>query len=289
MKLAFLILTIYAANFKIAAQENYTEALTFAYSINVFQDVNTNDAEAISGVLSEHLIKLRGLPKVNKSNVVSIISDIKELKEAKTDLYVLLGTEYLMNQNLMVPYYSLKVDDNVGYEYLLITNKANGFNNLNDLQDSKIGVVAKNKISPTFKWIESIVRQQSGLTADQFFGTINFSVKANTLLLSVFFNELDACIISTNSYNLVSELNPQINRQITILDKSPRLLTGIICFNKNIIGTSKEELLISILDNLHKNDYGRQLLNLFSVDKLVPYDREHLESLIQIVDFTDRL
>ncbi len=108
------------------------------------------------------------------------------------------------------------------------------------------------------------------------------STKASLMLLAVFFNEYDACIVTSESLELISKLNPQTKERLKIIKSSPGLLAGIICYNNNIIGTDKEEILDSIPDNLHNNESGIQLLSLFSIDKLVSFNENHVQSLIQI-------
>jgi hypothetical protein len=86
----------------------------------------------------------------------------------------------------------------------------------------------------------------------------------------------------------MNELNPQIQEKLKVFLVSPNLLTGLICFNKTIIGTHKEEILKTILDEIHKNKYGKELLNLFSIDRLVPFEESHLTSLSKIMNNNKR-
>ncbi len=73
----------------------------------------------------------------------------------------------------------------------------------------------------------------------------------------------------------MAELNPQLERELMILEESPPILNCIIAFREGI-SSSRKELFRKILGTLDQNTEGQQLLTLFKMTKLVPYQHHYL-------------
>lgn len=68
-----------------------------------------------------------------------------------------------------------------------------------------------------------------------------------------------------------------------VLAKSPSFIRGPVCFRKDIHDRLKGLLQEGLL-SLHNDPQGQQLLNLFRVDKLVPFRQVYLDGVIALVE-----
>ena len=281
-----VLLALFLFSYLIPGQEHEFRSYKFAYSENVFQIDDVTDAKAISGVLSEHLMKSYDNDASGKSVVENVLLNLDRLLEEEVDLFAMLGSEYLMlkDRNALVPAFSIEVDSGVGFEYVIIVNKKSNIKSINDIKGKRVGISANHKISPTYIWFESLFRPDERRDFKANFSELKLNRNSKQLLFSTFFGNLDVCVTSIDRFELMNELNPQVKEQLQVFTSSPRLLTGLLCFNKNIIGTPKEEKLRIMLNEIHKSKYGKQLLELFSIGRLIPFSEEHIESLKKLMN-----
>ena len=67
------------------------------------------------------------------------------------------------------------------------------------------------------------------------------------------------------------------------LASSPEYCRGLLCVRKDILGEYKWLLEESLLA-LHEEPRGKQILTLFRVDRIIPFDASRLESVMALVE-----
>ena len=116
--------------------------------------------------------------------------------------------------------------------------------------------------------------------------TINFEstlISESNLLLGVFFGKYKCAVVSQSVYDVVCELNPKVKSDIEILATSGNLINNFFARKKNISNSTSEILDVYATD-LNENNDGRQILNLFKVnrvEKISKNDIEETKKLIQ--------
>jgi ABC-type phosphate/phosphonate transport system substrate-binding protein len=133
-----------------------------------------------------------------------------------------------------------------------------------------------------FMWLDKILREQGIPDSKKFFKDIIVDYKATNVVLPVFFGKAKACIVTETSLNLLVELNPSILNKIKTLHSSDFILLGLGCLNKKKKDTDAYNVLKDIIPTLHEKEYGKQLLHLFSAEKLVPYKEEYLQNYLKL-------
>ena len=81
----------------------------------------------------------------------------------------------------------------------------------------------------------------------------------------------------------MAELNPQLGRELLVLEKSASFCRALICLRpdvKELYGGLLRESMLS----LHTEPQGQQLLGLFHVDELVPFEPAHLRAVKELID-----
>ena len=91
-------------------------------------------------------------------------------------------------------------------------------------------------------------------------------------------------MVTEQSLKVLAEINPQIKNQLKVIYRSPALILGVSCFNEGTITPENRKLMTEILSTLNTDVYGKQLLNLFSTDRLVPFKEEYLKEYISIFE-----
>ena len=97
------------------------------------------------------------------------------------------------------------------------------------------------------------------------------------VVLGVFFKKGVVGITTKSMFETMVDLNPQLGKQLTILAASPELANGIFFFHKQVAPEVKALLLKHIL-NLKATSYGQQILVLYKIDGLAPFEPTDLDS-----------
>ncbi|MDP2363382.1 MAG: PhnD/SsuA/transferrin family substrate-binding protein [Ignavibacteria bacterium] len=274
----------YCQHLKENGSENERD-IKLVFAQNSFHDAKPEDVLATARVLVNHIKKLKNL----KNNfIVELVSDDKEIlakHKSDFDLIVLSTEQYLrLKKTLPVEPFSVNYSDGVaGFIYHLIVSKNDNINNLAQLKGETIYIQANTKDQAASLWLNKLLKDESLKSKDVHFGSIIFDGKATNVLLPVFFNKAKACIVTNSSLKLILDLNPGIKNKIKTLYTSEPIILGIACLNSNEKDEVGYKVLKEILPTLHENEYGKQFLNLYKTEKLLPFKEEYLNGYFNLV------
>lgn len=105
--------------------------------------------------------------------------------------------------------------------------------------------------------------------------------KRQEALLKVFFKNADAALVTQKTFNFAKELNPQIGRNLIILEQTD-IPAGSFGFFRKGIDIQERRKLIDMAVNITDTNRGRQVLDIFQTDKVL---ETKLEELIPIEKF----
>jgi ABC-type phosphate/phosphonate transport system substrate-binding protein len=94
--------------------------------------------------------------------------------------------------------------------------------------------------------------------------------------MSVFFRKVDGCVVPRQSFEVTSELNPQIARELKTISRIDRLTGGIIAFRQELPEERKQKIRQALM-TLHEDQEGHQMFVLFQLDRLTPFRPEYLK------------
>jgi isocitrate/isopropylmalate dehydrogenase len=123
--------------------------------------------------------------------------------------------------------------------------------------------------------------------AKRYFSKIQEYDKSSRVLMKLFFNKIDACIIPQHTWEMMREMNPQIDKKLKVLDRSEKIFLSAL----SLISKKMNDKLYLVHKNnalkLKNSSKGKQILTLLkgkiykSVDKafmdpMVDYYQEYL-------------
>jgi ABC-type phosphate/phosphonate transport system substrate-binding protein len=79
----------------------------------------------------------------------------------------------------------------------------------------------------------------------------------------------------------MSQLNPQLGKQMSAIKVSPTVLPSLICLRRDLVPSLLEDIRKTILE-LHQEVSGKQVLMLFALDRLILLSPTHLAGAIEI-------
>lgn len=285
--LFLLLLFIVFANSSIpqtSNQQSSNRKYRFIYSKDLFFNTKLEDAVALTKIFTE---KIRKQKNVKDDFEIIVCETEDELIEAvKTNFdFVLSSTSdfiKLFKTGNVKPVLVNQTQGNYGYVYYLISKNKKGFNKLEDLKNSKLRILSRSDGQVPSIWLEKLLRDKKLPRKDKFFKELSFDFVPTNVILPVYFNKIDAAIVTKASFELMCELNPTLLKEFNILEVSPALLFGVLCFDKKNTDTNRDKFIYDILTSMHNDVDGQQFLNLFSLEKIIPYKEIYLTKFLEL-------
>lgn len=126
-------------------------------------------------------------------------------------------------------------------------------------------------------WLDTLLLGRGFPSVRAFFTEIRRVNKPGRAILPVFFNQAEACVATGSALGVMSELNPQIGRQVKSLYQSEGLVRLMICATDK--PSPKEvEILIRESTKIDKNPDTRQAMTILQMKRFLPIDPEDLSA-----------
>jgi ABC-type phosphate/phosphonate transport system substrate-binding protein len=256
-----------------------TSRLRIGFTGSAFQDVSNTDIKAAVSVLIQK-VAWQHFGK-GESRFYDTLSEMAaDLKNRKIDVLATPVEEYMeMKKHLPLDPLLITASDNGSeMELLLLVRKDSGIHTFRDLRGRTIVVPPKNPrcLDMYTAWLETLSMEEGSKGIDTYFSSAKETRTVAKAVMPVFFRQADACVVTRQVFDLTAELNPQINREISIIARKGKLSQGVIAVDRRLSEETKEKLKQAFI-TLHQTPEGRQLLMLFKVRKLVPFVPDYMK------------
>lgn len=125
-------------------------------------------------------------------------------------------------------------------------------------------------------WLSTQLIARGLPQANDFFTTIR-PAKPSRTVLPLFFGQADACVVSESTFTLMGELNPQVDKKIRILKRSPGFVNLLVCGTKNLEPEHRRWVLQE-LATLNDNPEGQQALTIMQMKRFFLYEPNYLKA-----------
>lgn len=263
-----------------AMGESGTGQLRIGFSSKAFVNVPKNDMKIAVGVLSRKVAR-KAFESVD-SRIYDSSADIENaLKLKKLDVIALTPDEFIHLRSgvSLEPAMITVAGNSHEVELLVLVRKGSGLNSIADLKGKTIALPSSNaQYGSIYRiWVDTLAMKEGAASSNVYFSYLKETDSASKAILPVFFRTIDACVISRQAFEITSELNPQLSRDLKAIAHISRLAGGIIAFRKELPEEYKQKTREALLA-LHKDLEGRQLLMLFHLNSLAPFRSEYLDA-----------
>lgn len=249
------------------------------FSISAFLDVDKDRAQSITGLWTSLVARKWGGSA--STRVCSSLSELeKEIRSKKIDLVVLLSAEYLELKGKvpLEPLFVSAKEEDIYDRLILVVRRDSGTRSLSDLKGKTLiqqkGLYADGRNL----WLDTLLMRKGVKDPERFFSKAREVLKPLTAILPVFFRKEDACVVTLRSLQVMAELNPQLSRELLVLEESPPRPSCVLAARKGLTARHRETLQ-EVLGTLDQSAQGKQLLTLFRMNRLVPFQPEYLVPL----------
>jgi len=287
--LSVLLLPVFAGCMACAADSASAMepvSLNVGFIRTCFLNVNQAEAEAAFKVLAATVGRQRGYEVTAHTQIFETPGEIESaIKNGAINLAIVDSWKYLAMEMgaSMKPRFVTSEQGQVGKKYLLLTRRGSGLNSLADLQGKELLELEVANSNAGRAWLDTLLLQNHCGDPTNFFGGINFASKPALVVLPVFFGKKPACLIDHFSFNLMSELNPQVAKEIQVVATSEAFVDNVVCMSDTGWPSEKVKTdLLEILADLQNEPAGQQILTLFKVGPMIPFDEKQLDTVREL-------
>lgn len=247
--------------------------------------INENDAMAAVQIWAQAFVNEQGIAAKPQP---AIFQNLNELRDAlinkKVECVNLTTAEYYAMRDLLADdkLIAAIVNKSISEEYVVLVNHRSSFQKLTDLKEKKLRAVQTSRNSLALVWLDTVLAKKGHDHSRNFFDTISLQDKVSDAILPVFFGQTDACIVTRNAFHTMAELNPQIARQLRVVEISPPLVPIVFGFRASFNSSVVEKFMDEIA-NWHLSAAGRQILTIFQTDNLEKRSPDTLKSAITLL------
>ncbi len=263
------------------------EALRFAYSSKFINDVSIGDAQVAIELWTRELIRNTALKMKPKPLIYDHLQSIvKALNNKEVDIIALTPMDYLKIRD-KVPLEPALLGSRRnaidGDELVLLVRRDQGIRDINQLKGKRLMVYPGPIADSAYLWLNNILAQRNLPDHERFFGSGKEVNKPSRAVLPVFFRQADACLVIRGAFETMVELNPQIGKELMVLSNSDKLLYAVLCFHKYLNAEVKKSIMKRAF-SLHTTPAGKQILTLFHIDSIVPFNPSVLDTSVALID-----
>jgi len=272
-----------------AAPEGSPGLVRLGISDSVVNDVNIADARAAMIVWLRRLGQDVRLNVQHDPQVFEPPARLEErLRHGTVDTVALNIVEFRHMMGLLDSKWVTVPVKTPFLNYLLLVSRASGIQHLADLKGRRLLLPTGNIACIGPAWLATQLHKEGLGPPERFFAGISRETKASKLILSVLFGQAEACLTTSPSFRVMSELNPQVGKKLMPLAASPELVTSLYACRKGFSGPVREQI-IRALAEVGTTPAGRQVLTLFQFEGLAFRDASCLAGSLGIIASAERL
>ncbi len=204
-------------------------------SSSLFRGVSPSELVSSAKLWVQSIGNRVGLIVDPEITILNNASDLrKKVDEGTVDLFVSSSLEYFAVDRPAVLEPAVTMTAGTGekgkIKYLLLVNRDGGISQPSDLKGKVLNTYARSDSNLHRVWLDVFLRGAHLPPADQLLKTVAATTKPSTACLPLFFGKADACMIDDPSWDTLRELNPQLEKKLTVLAESKPMVENLISF-----------------------------------------------------------
>lgn len=258
-----------------------------AYLEKSFPDIDPKDATAALAVWVGEFGRELGY-SVESRLYPNAEAVIRNVQNGGVDFVVLSSIEYLRVRKKVEGDLAVAAvrGGKTSRRYLLVVSAKRGLSRPGDLKGKKLLLVKGDEFGSMF--LDTVLLQQRKGEAQGFFSSIEEKARVSQVVLPVYFGSADACIVNDVSFKTITEMNPQLARELKVIASSPEL-TDYIAFFRKATQENLKRTAVRVCMTLKERQRGRQVLMLFKMEGLAPIKETDLTTVRDLVSEYERL
>lgn len=165
---------------------------------------------------------------------------------------------------------------------LILTRADTGATKISDLKNKRLSMAPGQDLEVLF--MNTILLRNKLPEMQTFFSDRIEAKSTNVALMDVFFGKSDVTVARENEYNTAVELNPQLAKNLIILDKSPAMLSALGVINNKRITEQEFMDFLASFNSIIQNKDGEKLLALMQIDSVNAVYSDEVSNVESLLD-----
>jgi phosphonate transport system substrate-binding protein len=291
LRLAGLVLCGAAPSVRGGTAASGDEVIRLGFTYAMFSGMNENDARASIKALAAAISRERGLPADPEPHLYhDTEATLAAIKGHAVNAIGVTAEEFWrLRQHVTFDGFVIGVTELGAYEnYLVVVPASSPAWTLADLRNHSITMLTGPRMSVARDWLEVELARRGLPGIADFFGRRIESAKPSKVVLPVFFQQSDACLVNRRTFDAMVELNPQIARQVRVLATSPGYVPSLFVVAHGFAPAFLNHALAE-LSELHMTPAGQQVLTIFQTGQVSSLPEGTMGSTVALLDEHARL
>jgi ABC-type phosphate/phosphonate transport system substrate-binding protein len=165
--------------------------------------------------------------------------------------------------------------------YLLITRKGKTLKAVAALPSRSLIIEAGGGGDFAKCWLDDVLEDRGLPQHQKLFNIVRTGDKPSRTLLPVFFGQADACVVSESALSVMIELNPQLEDQLVVEERSAGYISILISATERLEDWARD-IVMEETERMHSTPEGRQILTIMQMKRFFPFKPEYLEATERI-------
>ncbi len=199
------------------------------------------------------------------------------------DVIATTGMDFLSLQRhiRLQPLAILSKTDHPTDTYLLITRKNKTLKTVGALPIRSLILEAGGGCDFAKCWLDGVLEDRGLPQHQKYFNIVRTAEKPSRTLLPVFFGQADACVVSESALSVMIELNPQLEDQLVVEERSAGYISIMISATERLEDCARD-IVLEETEHMHSTPEGRQILTLMQMKRFFRFKPEYLDATERI-------
>jgi ABC-type phosphate/phosphonate transport system substrate-binding protein len=262
-----------------------------AFSSSMFTEVNESDARAAMKIWIMTVAEERGLWVDPEPFIAGNIDELARVcRSPRIDGCAVILPEYArLSREIDFSHFAVGISNGAfTEEYLLLTRRDSGLERIEQLRGRRVAVLHNPRMSLALIWLDTLMLEAGLDPADAWFGETVLKKSPAHTALPVFFSKIDACLMTRSSFEMMAELNPQLQEQLHAMAASPPFVPSGFAYRMDA-SDSFLPLMIEAMEQLRESPAGLQILQLVQAERIESHPISVLDPSLELLERHGRL
>jgi len=168
---------------------------------------------------------------------------------------------------------------NEPFDIVVLARKASNIKTIADFKNKRLVITDHDELGKVF--LNSLVIPKFKQPYPQVFSSTQSLLKQNAIVHKLFFAKADVGVVYLETFNLMAELNPQIKKQLAIIDRFPIKSPNYSYFHYTFPDTLRKKFIKTTL-SFNNTLRSKEILNNFRLTSLIECTVESLAPFIKL-------
>ncbi|MBV2120323.1 MAG: phosphate/phosphite/phosphonate ABC transporter substrate-binding protein [Candidatus Thiodiazotropha sp. (ex Ctena orbiculata)] len=268
---------IFMHGFSLAIGGDQKVTILTGISKDTLYDISEADAKIAFTLVLNDILKESG--EVVALDVFQNKAEVqKSLLKGDVDAVFTNTLQYLELEEYLHPdgTYVIQHGPHLKPKFYLIAKRNAGTDNLSDLRGRKIAIPKGYAVGNMY--LDVLLMRHNHDASKEFFSAIRETSESNDALIDLFFGKVDAALVTDFSYEVACELNPQMRKQLNIIQVSEPLIHQVVAVRGDF-SQAKLDKIEPFFLNTQRSPGLIQSMSLFRISAIRKLDASSLNEV----------